>query len=595
MTVVALDTSFSLSAPGRFERAQQLAKEAIAQRAGRRSGRRRDVRRRRGDRREAGAPIARWRRRRSTRRAPGFGATRYRAALSARGAGARRTRAARSSSSPICRRAAGTPAIARRCPEGATIEVADVGALPPNLAVTAVRAAAPIASSPPCATPARGAREARVHLTIDGRPAGDATVSLGAESVGRRDVRRRAARRGRRGRGRRSATASRPTTCATRCSAAPSRPSVLVVTGSGDLGRDAFYVQQALAAGTRGATRAFRWRASAARSSSAWTEDRLAPHAAVLLLSTRGLERRGRELLAAYARSGGGTADRRRAGRRRRRRRRRARRRRDAAHRRRSTGREAGAARAGAGRRAASGLPARLRGNAATLGLVTFQQRGADRRRRLPDAGAVHDRRRRADRVPGGRGPGARARVRSRQPLERFSAARDVRAVPARGRALSGERARARVGLSRRRRAGRRDARRRASSTLADAARGAGAARRDRGQRRSARIGSGAAVGRTSFQSAVTRLKDAGGVEARVEARQQEDRQHLWQYALALMAVLLAAEGVLAARTVRAGRAGQGGRGRIGGSACGHTEPRTSKSEARCQRQLALGVGPQRQ
>jgi hypothetical protein len=47
----------------------------------------------------------------------------------------------------------------------------------------------------------------------------------------------------------------------------------------------------------------------------------------------------------------------------------------------------------------------------------------------------------------------------------------------------------------------------------------------------------------------VTRLKSEGGVEARVEARQQEDRQHLWQYALALMAVLLAAEGLLAART----------------------------------------------
>lgn len=51
------------------------------------------------------------------------------------------------------------------------------------------------------------------------------------------------------------------------------------------------------------------------------------------------------------------------------------------------------------------------------------------------------------------------------------------------------------------------------------------------------------------FQSAVTRLKEATGVEAHVEARQQEDRQHLWQYAVALMVVLLAAEGVLASRT----------------------------------------------
>jgi hypothetical protein len=51
------------------------------------------------------------------------------------------------------------------------------------------------------------------------------------------------------------------------------------------------------------------------------------------------------------------------------------------------------------------------------------------------------------------------------------------------------------------------------------------------------------------FESAVTRLKAAGGLETRGEAREQEDRQHLWRYALAAMALLLAAEGVLAART----------------------------------------------
>jgi hypothetical protein len=51
------------------------------------------------------------------------------------------------------------------------------------------------------------------------------------------------------------------------------------------------------------------------------------------------------------------------------------------------------------------------------------------------------------------------------------------------------------------------------------------------------------------FQSAVTRLKETAGGATRGEARQQEDQQHLWQYALAAMAILLAAEGVLAART----------------------------------------------
>ena len=51
------------------------------------------------------------------------------------------------------------------------------------------------------------------------------------------------------------------------------------------------------------------------------------------------------------------------------------------------------------------------------------------------------------------------------------------------------------------------------------------------------------------FQSAVTRLKDPGATATRGEAQEQEDQQHLWRYALAAMAVLLAAEGVLAART----------------------------------------------
>ena len=51
------------------------------------------------------------------------------------------------------------------------------------------------------------------------------------------------------------------------------------------------------------------------------------------------------------------------------------------------------------------------------------------------------------------------------------------------------------------------------------------------------------------FESAVTRLKDTGDAEGKAEARQQEDRQHLWQYALGLMALFLVIEGILAART----------------------------------------------
>src|SRR5207247_8717710 len=52
------------------------------------------------------------------------------------------------------------------------------------------------------------------------------------------------------------------------------------------------------------------------------------------------------------------------------------------------------------------------------------------------------------------------------------------------------------------------------------------------------------------FLSAVTRMKDVRLSEARVEARQQEDDQHLWKYLLALMTIALALEGIVAAKTV---------------------------------------------
>ena len=126
-------------------------------------------------------------------------------------------------------------------------------------------------------------------------------------------------------------------------------------------------------------TRRFRCTGVGGAQLSAWSEDRLAPHAAVLLLSTRGLERRGRELLASYARNGGGMLDRRR-----RRHRRRAssptcsaRDRRCASSPRPAT--KPRAARAGADRRAASGVSAvcRERGDARPRDVP---ERGADRR-----------------------------------------------------------------------------------------------------------------------------------------------------------------------------------------------------------------------
>ncbi len=51
------------------------------------------------------------------------------------------------------------------------------------------------------------------------------------------------------------------------------------------------------------------------------------------------------------------------------------------------------------------------------------------------------------------------------------------------------------------------------------------------------------------FQAAVTPLKDAAVAEQRREARQQEERQNLWKYAILLMIAVLVAESALAART----------------------------------------------
>jgi hypothetical protein len=82
------------------------------------------------------------------------------------------------------------------------------------------------------------------------------------------------------------------------------RPSIVIVGATGSPQRDGFYVQQALAAG-RGRNDYQITGASGAQLS-AGPDTALASASAVVLLSTRGLERRGREALAAFLRDGGG-------------------------------------------------------------------------------------------------------------------------------------------------------------------------------------------------------------------------------------------------------------------------------------------------
>jgi hypothetical protein len=539
VTVVALDTSYSVSAPGRFARAQQLAHDAVSRApAGSLIGvvtfadEAEIVAKPGVDRVLADAAIE--------QAAPGFGATRYRAALSA----AAQTLNGRTGTIVVVTdlQENGWDAGDRATvPEGTTIEVADVGAMPPNLAVTAVRPlpdrlVATIHNGGP------RARDARVHLTIDGRPAGDATVALGPNQSAEATF-------GGAPRGSDAAVTVEDPSGIQADNAryavlgGISRPSVLVITGTGDLARDAFYVQHALAAGTPGHA-SFQVASAGGAPLSAWNDERLAAHAAVLLLSTRGLERRGRELLASYARNGGGLlvaagpdvdgtivgdvlgAD--------------------------STLRIVNATGPKRGPRSLAPTDVRhpvfqaFAGHAGTLGLVTFQTAaqiagtGCQTLARFTtgDTALIE--------CPAGDG---RALILASDLDNRWNDfplhATFVPFVHEVVRYLASTRAHASdyfvgdapAGVKRTP----------GVVTLSDTAAAGG--RRRIAVNVDPREADSARISVEEFQSAVTRLKEANAPQARAEARQQEDRQHLWQYALALMALLLAAEGLLAART----------------------------------------------
>jgi hypothetical protein len=537
VTIVALDTSISVSAPGRFERAKQLAKDAIGRvPSGDLVGvvtfadEAETVARPSADLVLASAAVD---------EAPaGYGATRYRAALSA--------------ASQLFNGRKGTIVVVTDLqengwdagdravvPEGTTIEVADVGAMPPNLSVTAIR---PLPDRIIATVHNAGsrARDARVHLAIDDRQPTTVTVPLGPNQTGEATF--AGAPRGA------SATVAvddgegiAADNMRYAVLGGANRPSVLVVSTSGDLNRDAFYVQHALAAGAPG-NAAFQVQGVGGTQLSTWSEERLVGQAAIFLLSTRGLERRGRELLASYARGGGGilvaaspdldgsivadvlgagstlnivTAD--------------------------------GGTRPGP--RALAPTDVRhpvfqpFAGNAASLGFVTFQTAarvGGTACQTLArfttgDTALVE--------CPSGDG---RALVLASDLNNRWNDfplhATFVPFLHEVVRYLASTRAHASEYF--------------VGDAPSGARRGPGLASIETAgvQRQIAvnvdpREADPARISVEDFQSAVTRLKSEGGVEARVEARQQEDRQHLWQYAIAAMAVLLAVEGLLAART----------------------------------------------
>jgi hypothetical protein len=297
LTVVALDTSLSLSAPGQFEKAREQAREAIA-------GAGTDLvalvtfadnalvaARPSADRGLVRSAV--------DNAAAGSGGTRYRAALNA----AANLFEGRSGALVVVTdlQASGwKPGDEVRLPAEVRLDVMDVGPPPANFAVIGARTSgdrviAVVRNS------AADARDAKVRLNVDGRPAGETLVTVEAGQTAE------------------AALATAPGKDATivvddssgtaldntwyLVLAGASRPSVLVVTATGDLDREAFYLRRAIvAAGRSGAA----YEVEGIAASQVLDRASLDRFAAVVLLSTRNLESRGREALTAYVQGGGG-------------------------------------------------------------------------------------------------------------------------------------------------------------------------------------------------------------------------------------------------------------------------------------------------
>jgi len=190
-----------------------------------------------------------------------------------------------------------------RLPEQVQVEIADVGALPENLAVVGARVDGERNVIATVSNFGSQSREARLSLEAGGAGVRQASITIaagGSESVQLGTVEGdRATVRVEDPDGL-SADNERSLVMQGR-----SIPSVLLVTTSGDLAREAFYLQQALtAAGAEGA--AFVVEGVGASALSGWDACRVDRHAAAVIVSTRGLEQRGRELLRGFVERGGG-------------------------------------------------------------------------------------------------------------------------------------------------------------------------------------------------------------------------------------------------------------------------------------------------
>lgn len=300
VTIVAIDTSFSMSAPGQFDRARQLARDAIA---GAPSSHRMGLiafadaatvvtppspgR---------GAALAAL-----DRLQPGYGATRYRNALgrAAEQIGDRRGRIIVITDLQQSGWDFGEGAV----PDRIAVDVVDAGAPAGNLAVSSLQrdaggAVAVVRNA--SGSPASG----RARLIINDRPVDEARFNVSPAVSS--EVRFTAPLPD-------SGVAAVAIDDATGYSAdntrylvldPPEPEPILAITSSGNAASDAFYIDRALA--VAGEAGRFRMVGLGGAALANLPPADLDGYAAALLLGTGGLERRGREGLASYVARGGG-------------------------------------------------------------------------------------------------------------------------------------------------------------------------------------------------------------------------------------------------------------------------------------------------
>ena len=309
-TVVAVDVSSSMSAREQFERARQLATDAV-DRAGLNDAvavvsfadGAQIVSQPSADRSAAKSAIKALQ--------PGAGRTRYRAGINA-AVDLLRGRQGHVIVVTDLQATGWDPGDHIDVPSSVTLDVADTGAQPANLAVTGIRVSAEHVVGTLTNT---GDMEATVRVVLRAGTAQAAANASNAPIAGETSVPVAAHE---------TATVSFPqpkgqwaalTVEDQRGALADNsrfvvlddtaRPTVLAITTAGDLSREAFYLQQALEAG-RGDGGSYVVQGAAAGDLASWNQARFDALAAVFLTSTRALEHHGRDLLSTYLKHGGG-------------------------------------------------------------------------------------------------------------------------------------------------------------------------------------------------------------------------------------------------------------------------------------------------